>query len=238
MKILNLSILLVKNIWDMSSFWLLETNTIMNMCICVRVYGMYLGVELLVIYLFSKVILSSLSPAVDEFSLPSLCSALYGPVSNSCQSDKTAWFYWPFSNTIECISCVYLFLLLLQSAFIDLLYNFLGFVGVLLNQNTSSYVLDTFFWFYVLQSIFSQVVAFFPPLFLDIFPRNFNNFNVFQFISFLFMIFVFISCLRNPCILYDYLYIVVLFFFPPKILKFTVHFEVCDLSGIQFLCMV
>ena len=126
----------------------------------------------------------------------------------------------------------------MQSAFIYLLYNFLGFVGVLLNQNTSSYILDTFFWFYVLQSIFSQVVAFFPPLFLDIFPRNFNNFNVFQFISFLFMIFVFISCLRNPCILYDYLYIVVLFFFPPKILKFTVHFEVCDLSGIQFLCMV
>jgi len=145
MNILNLSILLVKNIWDMSSFWLLETNTVMNMCICVRVYDMYLGVELLVIYLFSKVILSSLSPAVDEFSLPSLHSAPYGQVSNSCQSDKTAWFYWPFSNKVECISCVYLFLLLLQSAFIDLLYNFLGFVGVLLNQNTSSYILDTFF---------------------------------------------------------------------------------------------
>lgn len=166
MNILNLSILLVKNIWDMSSFWLLETNTVMNMCMCVRVYDMYLGVELLVIYLFSKVILSSLSPAVDEFSLPSLHSAPYGQVSNSCQSDKTAWFYWPFSNKVECISCVYLFLLLLQSAFIDLLYNFLGFVGVLLNQNTSSYILDTFFWFYVLQSIFSQVVAcFFPTIF-------------------------------------------------------------------------
>lgn len=30
MNILNLSILLLKNIWDISKFWSLETNTIMN----------------------------------------------------------------------------------------------------------------------------------------------------------------------------------------------------------------
>ena len=166
MNILNLSILLVKNIWDMSSFWLLETNTIMNMCICVRVYDMYLGVELLVIYLFSKVILSSLSPAVDEFSLPSLHSAPYGQVSNSCQSDKTAWFYWPFSNKVECISCVYLFLLLLQSAFIDLLYNFLGFVGGFIKSE--HFFIHSWYFFLVLcvtKYLFSGCGLFFSHYF-------------------------------------------------------------------------
>ena len=148
---------------------------------------MYRGVKLLVICLFSKVVLSSLTSCGCVF-ITSTLRAPYGQVLilASLLSSMILLAIFLISNKVECISCVYLFLLLLKSAFIGLLYKFLGFVGFWLNQSTSSYILDTCFWFYVLQSIFSEFVACFFPLFLELFPRNFNNFNVLQFISFLY----------------------------------------------------
>ena len=85
---------------------------------------------MLVICLFSKVVLSSLTSSGCVF-ITSTLRAPYGQVLilASLLSSMILLAIFLISNKVECISYVYLFLLLLKSAFIGLLYKFLGFVG-------------------------------------------------------------------------------------------------------------